>query len=1011
MPANVSEETAIGSSARTRRHAFVLGSQRGARGGTRRLRLHLAGLAMLLFAGIASATPVAQVAATGLDPDKAITQYVHDVWGTKEGLPHRAVRSVVQTRDGYLWLATAEGVARFDGVRFTVFNTRNTPAIGNDNIRTLFADGDGALWIGTYGGGVTRFKNGLFTRYTTRDGLVSDIVFRISAARGGGVWIGTKGGASRLRDGRFTNLTTKDGLANNLVFSIHEDRQGSTWFGTYGGGVSRLRDGRFTTFTKAHGLGSNIVFDILEDAGGVLWVGTYAGLARFDGDRITLFTKQDGLSDDSAVALHQDRAGTLWIATTGGLSRLSNGRFSTYVKRDGLTDNFGNALCEDREGSLWVGTSDGLNRFRNGKVTTYGIAEGLSSDAVHAIYQDAAGMWIGTEGGGLNRFDQGTFTAFTTAHGLADNAIMSLGGDQAGNLWVGTTEAGLSRLNNGKVTHFGTAHGVSGVDYAIAGGADGDVWIGTSEGLFHGRDGTFTQVGQEAGLGNSLVRSLKLARNRDLWIGTNDGLVRLRNGTFKTFTVRDGLAGNIVAALHEDDDGAIWIGSKDGGLTRLKDGRFFAYAAHGGLPNAVICQILEDDRGHLWVSEPSHLLQVSKLQLNAFAEGTSKRVVSTSYGEDDGIRGADFECGTQPAGWKARDGKLWFASMGAVVIDPERIPFNRLPPPVRIEQVTNEGRTIALRNGVVLPPGAGNIEIDYTALSLAVPARVRFRYRLAGFDEQWIDAGTRRAAYYTNLPPGRYRFQVIASNDDGVWNWRGDSFAFELQPFFYQTRWFFAACVVLMLLLAFAAHRVHIRHLRQRQVELATLVEERTYLLGKANQKLHDIATLDELTNIANRRAFDEKLEEEWGRARRNQAPLSAVMIDIDEFKAFNDHYGHQGGDECLRRVAGALKQGMSRSGDMIARYGGEEFVALLPGTDAAGAAVIGERLRALVEAQAIPHEYARAWKTVTISAGIGTVFPHLEGTHDDLIAQADRRLYRAKETGRNRVEPFDAPA
>lgn len=966
---------------------------------------------MALLTGWAGAVDAA-TESPGLDPAKAITQYVHDSWGTKEGLPNRRVNAIVQTRDGYLWLGTADGLARFDGVRFTIFNSRTNPEIGNNDIRALFEDEDGALWIGTYGGGVIRHKDGRFTRYTTQDGLVHDVVYRIAAARGGGIWVSTGGGFSRLRDGRFTNYTAAQGLVNNRVFPVFDGPHDTTWIGTYGGGLSRLHAGKFTTFGEAQGLGSSIVFDILQDIHGKIWVSTYGGgLLRFDGDAITRFTTKDGLGENRVLDLLEDRASTLWIGTyDGGLSRLRDGRFTTYTKRDGLTDNLVLALYEDREGSLWVGTANGLDRFRNGKVTIYSTAEGLTHDRVYAVYENAAGMWIATEGGGLNRFDQGKFTAITTAQGLAGNNVVSLGGDQAGNLWAGTVDAGMSRLGKGPIANFGIAQGLTGAVYAIVQTRDGDIWVGTSNGLHRWRNGTFTVFGKDAGLGDPAIRSLDPARNGDLWIGTNGGgLSRLRNGIFKTYTTPDGLGGNFVYALYRDHDDVLWIGSKDGGLTRLKDGRFFAFSAPGGLVNESIYQILEDDSGDLWMSGPAQLQRVSKRQLNEFADGQSKGIAATSYGEADGIRSGGFNGGSQPAAWKARDGKLWFASeAGVVVVDPARIPTNRLPPPVYVEQVKVDGRVLALARGVKLPPGKGSFEFDYTALSLVAPAKVRFRYRLAGFDEQWVDAGTRRTAYYTNVPAGSYRFQVIASNNDGVWNTRGDTFEFSLKPVFYRTWWFYTACGALVFLLGFSVHRLRIRQLQLREAELSVLVEERTRELAAANEMLRQISALDELTDIPNRRSFEEKLEREWNVAHRHRWPLSAIMIDIDDFKPFNDGFGHQKGDECLRTVAGALRNATPRAADLVARYGGEEFVVLMPETDAVGALAVAERLRRRVEALAIPHPFARASKIVTISAGVATVFPHLGGEREDLIAQADRRLYLAKSAGRNRTVSSD---
>lgn len=984
---------------------------------------------LLLAAGLlGSAAPAAArpTPPVTLDPGKAITQLVHDVWDTKQGLPDRRVNAIAQTPDGYLWLGTGAGLARFDGVRFTRFQSSDHPQIGNDDIRALHVDLEGNLWIGTYGGGLTRLRNGRFRRYTTADGLVHDIVYRISEGRDGAVWIGTGGGVSRLQDGVFTSYTTADGLAGDRVFPVVEDRDGAIWIGTYGGGLSRLRDGQFTTYRAEDGLGSDLILDLHQDEDGTIWVATYGGgLARLSQGRFSRYIASNGSGHDRLVNLLRDSSGSLWIATyDGGLTRLHDRRFSTYAQPQGLTDDLVLSLLQDREGSLWVGTASGLERFGNGKLTHYSTAEGLSHNRVYGVYEDSRqALWVATEGGGLNRFRGGRFTALGAADGLASDNVVSLAGRGAAGgedgLWVGTIGAGVSLWRDGVFETFGPEQGIRGLVYAVAGDSEGGAWVGSSEGLGRLNDGRFSPVAADHEAIGHGVRSLLPARDGALWVGTNGaGLVRIADGELTTWTVADGLAGDFVYALHQDAQGTVWVGSKDGGLSRYRDGRLFSFARPGGLDKAAVYQILDDGRD-LWLSHPSQLLRVEKAQLDAFADGRIDRIASTAYDEADGLRGG-FNGGSQPAGWRSTDGRLWFASdAGVVAVDPASIPLNTLVPPVHIEQVLADGRRVEFASGqagpaqapaaqaaveVELPPGDGNFEFHYTALSLVAQDQVRFRYRLRGFDNGWVDAGTRRSAYYTNVPPGSYRFEVIASNNDGVWNEQGAAVGFRLAPVFYRTAWFYALCLGASSLLVVALYRLRMRSLHARERLLSATVEERTRELAAANALLQRISSQDSVTGIANRRTFDEKLAEEWGRAARQDRPLSVVMIDIDDFKRFNDNYGHQKGDECLRRVADALQQGAARTGDLAARYGGEEFVILLPDTDAAGAVGVAERLRCDVEALAIPHAFASTVKQVTVSAGVSTLFPRVDPSHDEIINRADRHLYQAKHTGRNCV-------
>ncbi len=358
------------------------------------------------------------------------------------------------------------------------------------------------------------------------------------------------------------------------------------------------------------------------------------------------------------------------------------------------------------------------------------------------------------------------------------------------------------------------------------------------------------------------------------------------------------------------------------------------------------------------------------------------------------------------------DGRLFFPTIeGLVMIDPERMHANRIPPPVVLEQVRANDEPVPLAASLDFPPDRESFEFHYTGPSLAVPERVRFRYKVEGLDRDWVEAGSRRVAYYTRIPPGRYRFVVTAANEDGVWNEGGVSVAFRLQPHFWRTGWFFALTAVAGGASGLFGYRLRVRQLHKREELLVRLVEERTRQLEEANSTLERLSQLDGLTGVANRRRFDYVLDAEWRRGCRTGAPLSLVLLDIDAFKAFNDTYGHLRGDECLRQVAGALAGALGRAGDLVARYGGEEFAALLSGVGSEEASNVAERLRANVQALRVPHGNSPAAGVVTISGGVATLTPTERGDSAALVAAADQALYEAKRRGRNRVVVQEAPA
>jgi PAS domain S-box-containing protein len=770
-----------------------------------------------------------------LDPSKAITQYNHDIWQTEEGLPQNSVKAIVQTRDGYLWLGTQAGLARFDGVHFTVFNQRNTAAIKNSNVLALLEDHAGNLWIGTYGGGLVRLKDGQFTNFTTKEGLPNDVIYTLYEDRERNLWIGTHGGGlSRWREGKFTTFTTKDGLSHNFVRALCEDRAGYLWIGTDGGGLSRFKDGKFSSLTKKDGLASNIVLSLYEDRQGSLWIGTYdGGLSRWQHGEFTTYTKKDGLASNAILAIYEDRAGNLWVgAYGGGLNRLQGKSFTAFTAKEGLSDAGVRCLYEDREGSLWIGThSGGLNRLRDGKFTSFTTKEGLSNDLVFPIYEDRAGnLWIGTEGSGLNRLKDGRVTVYTTKDGLANNFVWSLHEGRDGSLWIGTG-SGLSRLKDGRFTTYTTREGLSNdMIWALYESQDGSLWIGTfGGGLNRLKDGKVTAYTRKDGLPDVGVRYIHEDRAGNLWVGTNSGgLAQFRDGKFTTFTTREGLTSDNIRSLHEDQQGNLWIGTLSG-LNRLQNGRVTAYTTKEGLFDDLIWQILEDGQGNLWLSSSRGIFRVSRQELDAFAQGKSRTITSVAYGKADGLKSSQGNGGAQPMGWKSRDGRFWFSTVkGVAMIDPQQIKTNELPPPVFIEQALVNGRALPLNERIQLPPDQEKFEFHYTGLSLLAPGKVWFKTKLEGFDQDWVEVGTRRVAYYTNLPPGQYRFRVQACNNDGVWNETGASLDFYLAPRFYQTRTFYALCALAALLLGAGLYLLRIRHLKAREKELVRLVAERT---------------------------------------------------------------------------------------------------------------------------------------------------------------------------------------
>ncbi|HEY6328940.1 MAG TPA: two-component regulator propeller domain-containing protein, partial [Blastocatellia bacterium] len=671
------------------------------------------------------------------------------------------------------------------------------------NIEALLIDGEGAVWIGTLAG-LSRLKDGHFTAFTTADGLCNNKVLSLFEDSHGTIWVGTEGGFSSLKDGEFQSYTVKEGLANDLVRAFCEDPSGVLWAGT-AGGLSALKDGRFANYSSRQGLSNNSVTALLEDRGGNLWIGTDGGgLDRFNNGKFEVYRMIDGLSHDSVASIYEDVEGSLWIGTYGGgLNRLKDGRFTTISTRSGLSDDTARSIVEGHDGSVWIATLNGLNRLRDGKITHFSRRDGLANDSVLGLYEDEEGaMWIGTRTG-LSRLKDGKFTTYTKRNGLSHDTVLSITGRS-------------SSARGGQV------------------GDESDLWIGTDAGLNRLTHDGIVSYSVKDGLTNDTVSALLEDPAGTLWIGTDGGgLNRWRDGKFSALTTADGLANNVVLCIYEDAYGAIWIGT-EGGLSRLKDGKLIAVTEKNGLFDDTIFQILEDNAENLWMSCNKGIFRISKTEVARFANKDVSRISSVTYGAADGMKSRECNGGFQPAGCKTHDGRLWFpTTKGVAIIDPAAIKINEIPPPVVVEQVGVDDATVNPATAARFGPGKARFEFRFTALSFLAPEKVRFKYRLEGFDRDWVDAGGAREASYTNLPAGDYHFKVVACNNDGVWNRTGATFDFQIAPHFYQTIWFYGLVIIAAALVTIGGYWFRLRQIRKRFQ--AVLVER-----NRMAREIHD---------------------------------------------------------------------------------------------------------------------------------------------------------------------------
>jgi diguanylate cyclase (GGDEF)-like protein len=966
-------------------------------------------------------------------PLLAATADLHELarrtWTTREGLPHNSVNALAQTADGYLWLATWEGLARYNGREFQLFGRDRLPPLEDVAMRSLHVDHQGALWVGGVRGDLLRYKDGAWTRldpapafvnallldragrlwvgqesqgllridpdgsrYTYRraQGMLGDSVFELVMDSAGRVFAGTSGGLVRIEGEHAIEVRYDEGAGNPAVLGLNLDRSGrlllSTARGAYRARAADYAEGFETLHPGVSGRG---VFRMVEDEDGALWIGmAIEGLGRLqDGQLQTLGTDQ-GLPNGRVLSLLLDQDSALWVATNGGLMRLGAAPFSTLTDAQGLSDNFARSVLQSADGSLWIGTGRGLNLWRDGQLQPSPADGQLGEISVLGLAEDIDGsLLVGSFDRGVLRVREGRVVEqIDTRHGLPADQVRALAVEPAGGLWVGTI-AGLAVVDAGSSQARRLPAGPAG-DFVNSLHRDtaGRVWVGTTQGLDVVIDGQRVEAGPALPANARAVFAITADADSDaLWLSTDRGLMRLQPASGKVALI---------------------------GLEQ-------------GLPMEKVFNTLADGAGHLWLSTNRGAIRIKREDALAVLRGQTPRLIADLFDESHGMASSQCNTGSPPAAVDA-EGNVWIATaIGVVRIRRDRLADSTAQPlPTVLESASAEGRELPLDRPARLPAGTSRVSFSVAGLGFVMPERIQYRYWLEPFDLDWVERGRLHAVEYTNLAPGSYRLRTQAAYAGGAWDSAEAVFEFEILPAPWQRLWVQALFGLLLLTTAFALYRLRIRALRLRAQGLQRAVARKTAELNASTERLlaadadksrlmeqlreqavafERQAREDALTGLANRRAFDEIAAREFRRARRTGTPLCLAVLDIDHFKRVNDTYSHAAGDDVLCRIA-QLMQRQCREMDVLSRWGGEEFALLMPHTRIEDAECVCERLRAAVSE--VDLDSIDPGLRLTVSIGVASA----DGveSHENLLARADAALYVAKRGGRNQVRRAD---
>lgn len=921
-----------------------------------------------------------------------LSDYYVDVWDSSDGLPHNSINAIAQTDDGYLWFATWEGVARYDGLNFQLFDRSPQTHMLDSGTRALVSDQNNVLWVGGARGSLSLRTGFSWQQQKPGPSMINHVLRDTSqnlwlAIEGKGVvfrstdktenvtWVLEDVSAYRLLEnshnkvfaatdkGLFT--LTKNGADKvptdkfDKVYYISLSKSGDLLLATNNG--AWIWDGK-TFFSVEQALEDLVVTVIEQDSEGSIWLGTInKGLARVTANNIEFLDAKRGLPHNRVLSLFQDIEGSIWVGTNGGLMRLRNAPIKSMTQNKGLVGNYVRTLLPISEHALLVGSSNGLSLVRDGRAIP-ALDKPMPLSVLSLAQSQKGGVWVGSYQHGLLYWRENNITPILSDdNGLPTSEVRALLEDKQGNLWIGTPVGVVKMSPTGVLNHYTQEDGLSN-NYVMALAQDemGHIWVGTGLGVGYWKNGKFINVKLDE-LEQAQYAFGFYVEKGYVWIATDRGIVRFR----------------------QSDQSTALVGRPH------------------GLPIDKFFQIQKDDEGYFWLSSNRGLWKIAAKQAHSVADHNSKSIVFEHYDESDGMVSSQANGGSNPASAKLPDGSLYFATaQGVVYLHTDSLhQLSKNPLPVVLQSVSFDSKTVNPEQITKVPAGTNRVSIGYVGLGYVMSDRIEYRTKLEGFDSDWSERRNFRETEYTNLPPKRYRFLVSARYPYGEWTEAKVLYEFEVEPLFWQRQEVVAFFVLAIITLLGSAVVWRIHMLKKSELKLKQQVELQTQELRQQADNFERLSHEDELTGLANRRAFDAQLKRLFNTTKREGKVLNVAVLDIDHFKRINDKYSHLVGDQAIIAVVDVIKRCIDQH-TLLARWGGEEFTLLYVGeTDDADKFL--EKLRVAVE----KHSFDDIEPELRITISIGVCANHNINDYKDIVKLADHALLDAKRNGRNRIE------